>query len=134
MDALSSVVPGVKTAGAVTVQALDSLPLPILVVLFLACLATLNWPTTSTPLLPFTSSCLPTSTPSPSQTSFVFLDPRAEKGAAVQSPRAYVATTTTANGVCASPPRMAGRRGSRGLYREYRSLLPVLEEKAESEC
>nr|XP_019008513.1 uncharacterized protein I206_07073 [Kwoniella pini CBS 10737]OCF47294.1 hypothetical protein I206_07073 [Kwoniella pini CBS 10737] len=44
-------------AGALTVRALDTLPLPLLVVVFLSCLALLQWPVSPSP------SLLPTFTP-----------------------------------------------------------------------
>ncbi|OCF37349.1 hypothetical protein I317_07939 [Kwoniella heveanensis CBS 569] len=50
-------IPTVKTVGVLTIRALDSLPLPLLVVVFLACLALLQWPMSQTP------SLLPTFTP-----------------------------------------------------------------------
>ncbi|WWC86925.1 uncharacterized protein L201_001804 [Kwoniella dendrophila CBS 6074] len=53
----SEMMPTLKVAGALTVRALDTLPLPLLVVVFLACLALLQWPVTASP------SILPTFTP-----------------------------------------------------------------------
>ncbi|WVQ98027.1 hypothetical protein IAU59_005148 [Kwoniella sp. CBS 9459] len=50
-------IPTVKMVGVLTIRALDSLPLPLLVVVFLACLALLQWPMTQAP------SLLPTFTP-----------------------------------------------------------------------
>ncbi|WVW78495.1 hypothetical protein I302_100450 [Kwoniella bestiolae CBS 10118] len=53
----SEMMPSLKVAGALTVRALDTLPLPLLVVVFLACLALLQWPIAPSP------SLLPTFTP-----------------------------------------------------------------------
>ncbi|WRT64803.1 uncharacterized protein IL334_001738 [Kwoniella shivajii] len=49
--------PSLKMAGALTVRALDTLPLPLLVVVFLTCLALLQWPVSPS------QSLLPTFTP-----------------------------------------------------------------------
>ncbi|KAK8847368.1 hypothetical protein IAR55_005225 [Kwoniella newhampshirensis] len=51
-------IPGVRMVGMMTVRALDSLPLPVLAIIFIACLALLQWPMSQSP-----SSILPTFTP-----------------------------------------------------------------------
>ncbi|WVQ83369.1 hypothetical protein IAT38_005510 [Cryptococcus sp. DSM 104549] len=131
------VVPTVKLVGLVTIRALDSLPLPLLVVIFLACLALLQWPISPPP------SLLPTFTPPTADKSRLSPSPLLEKPAG--SAHFHFAplpstSSQTALGhfgpggkgqqqqVVVLPPKGRNvRRGSKQL-REWRSGLGVVEE------
>ncbi|WWC59291.1 uncharacterized protein I303_101842 [Kwoniella dejecticola CBS 10117] len=150
----TEMMPHLKMAGALTVRALDTLPLPLLVVVFLACLALLQWPVAPSP------SLLPTFTPpsiekdrlSPlppfehsTKSLFNFSPlPTTPLTAQLQiySPSSDSSLPTVVNVQSAqssvkqpSPPVGRGvRRGSKQL-REWRLALGVVEEdENESAC
>ncbi|ODN85282.1 hypothetical protein L198_07607 [Cryptococcus wingfieldii CBS 7118] len=128
-----------KFLGIATVKALDTLPLSLLVVIFLACLALLQWP------FPPSPSLLPTHTPptyseklagSHTFPSNPFPAASSQKALGHGHPQTqlYTVAVTTVNGqqqvVQVLQPSGKGRnvrRGSKQL-REYRSGLGVLEE------
>ncbi|WVQ76078.1 hypothetical protein IAR50_005715 [Cryptococcus sp. DSM 104548] len=129
----------IKFLGVATVKALDTLPLSLLVVIFLACLVLLQWP------FPPSPSLLPTHTPPtyseklagshtfPSNTFPASSSQTAHSKGSTQ-PQLYTVAVATMNGqqqiVQVLQPVAMGRnvrRGSKQL-REYRSGLGVVEE------
>lgn len=112
MDRIGSA-PSVDWMGKLSVRVLDSLPLPFLIILFLACLALINFPTTNQSILPTYS---PPLSEKDSHSQF-------NTGVFTNTPQ-YVAVVAT------------GRRSSR--FREWResSLDSVeeVDEKREELC
>ncbi|WVF69839.1 hypothetical protein IAT40_004619 [Kwoniella sp. CBS 6097] len=133
-------IPTVKMVGVLTIRALDTLPLPLLVVVFLACLALLQWPMSQTP------SLLPTFTPpsvekdrlSPlpllekstySNPYFVWSGPNAIS-ASLQVYSPALCPLSATGTVYDKQPLTSGRGVRRGSKspREWRMMLGVVEE------
>lgn len=153
----SDILPLLQEIGGLVLHALDTLPLPILIVFFLACLALLNWPVPSSPLLPTSSPASPFAhdkerlsplissypsrfapLPSTSSGSPVFvpaLDPSGRPHYIAVSPDAQAtASASSASSGTASPPRLshsgASRRGSKQNW--YRGgMLGVVPEESD---
>ncbi|WVR04607.1 hypothetical protein IAU60_001617 [Kwoniella sp. DSM 27419] len=136
LKAGAELMPTLKMVGMLTIRALDTLPLPLLVVVFLACLALLQWPMSQAPPL------LPTYTPPSMEKDRLSPLPLFEKG---QNPaflwnggNAFSAHlqvyTPSAPSLCSSAvskqPLTTGRGVRRGSKspREWRMALGVVEE------
>ncbi|WWD21460.1 hypothetical protein CI109_105945 [Kwoniella shandongensis] len=151
-SASTEMIPLVRTMGLLTIRALDSLPLPVLLVMFIACLALLRWPMSQSP------SILPTFTPPTTEKDRLSPSPFPENAGCkplftfsplqFASASASSTNTTSASGAggntCISPqysnlmfsqqqmmgmpqPSRSLRRGSKQL-REYRLGLGVVPE------
>ncbi|WWD00548.1 hypothetical protein V866_007482 [Kwoniella sp. B9012] len=131
----SEMMPSLKMAGTLTVRALDTLPLPLLVVVFLACLALLQWPIAANP------SLLPTFTPPTFEKDRLSPLPMIEnKPLFAFTPltpltahlQIYAPTATASPTPSSNPMKQSGRNVRRGskqlLLREWRLNLGVVEE------
>ncbi|WOO83745.1 uncharacterized protein LOC62_05G007265 [Vanrija pseudolonga] len=122
MDTLHDVVPRVKMASHSTIQWIDSMPLPVIFLLFLACFTLFQYPLPpAAPLLPTHKEMPLVEVQSPEPGHYAYLDPLSRQLIVSQTPLQPT-----------SPPRRP-RRPSKLALRAYRSPLCPLDELHEVE-
>lgn len=123
--------PSLKMVVGVTVRALDSMPLPVLLVVFVVCLGLLQWPLSQTsPLLPtFTPPTIDKERLSPmlEKTNTMYTQLQVYSLTSASTTGGQVPSSTGKGGLVMSKPNgRAGRKSS--LIRGWRSGLGVVEE------